>query len=123
MSTPHAVPAAPPGVAPVRARPSRLRIGGLRVLVLLLALLVPSAHAAAHAVPTAIAVSGEAAECDLLETDVRPPSRSAHRDAVPLRPAPRRQAERPAPAVRWSFVQPPHARQSPHTLRSVVLRC
>ncbi|MFF8233236.1 hypothetical protein [Streptomyces caelestis] len=94
-----------------------------RVLVLLLALLVPGAHAEAHTGPTA-AVSGESTvvECDVLDTAPRPPARSARRTAVPLRPAalpghgPALAAPHPAPV-------PPDPRHDPRPLRSEVLRC
>ncbi|MGX1560347.1 hypothetical protein [Streptomyces sp. NPDC055506] len=94
-----------------------------RVLVLLLALLVPGAHAEAHTGPAA-AVSGEstAVECDVLDTVLRPSARAARRTAVPLRPAPLPApgpvytAPRPAPVPPG----PPHAPRPP---RSEVLRC
>ncbi|MCF1600441.1 hypothetical protein, partial [Streptomyces muensis] len=66
-------------------RPSRSR-AWLRVLVLLLALLVPGAHAQAHAAapPTATGAmgsSGELAEHDVLDTVLRPPARPDRRGA------------------------------------------
>ncbi|GAA2586786.1 MULTISPECIES: hypothetical protein [Streptomyces] len=94
-----------------------------RVLVLLLALLVPGAHAEAHTGPTAT-VSGEstAVECDVLDTALRPSARAARRTAVPLRPAPL-----PAPGPAYTAPRPmpvppgpPHAPRPP---RSEVLRC
>ncbi|MEU4486454.1 hypothetical protein AB0H94_16435 [Streptomyces purpurascens] len=94
-----------------------------RVLVLLLALLLPGARAEAHTGPTTT-VSGEstAVECDVLDTALRPSARAARRTAVPLRPAPlpapgpAYTAPRPAPVPPG----PPHAPRPP---RSEVLRC
>ncbi|MGA5202944.1 hypothetical protein [Streptomyces variegatus] len=94
-----------------------------RVLVLLLALLVPGAHAEAHTGPTAT-VSGESTtvECDLLDTAPRPPARASRRTAVPPAsaplpgPGPASTAQRSVPVP----ASPPHA---PRPLRSEVLRC
>ncbi|MEU6181960.1 hypothetical protein [Streptomyces coeruleorubidus] len=94
-----------------------------RVLVLLLALLVPGAHAEAHTGPTAT-VSGEstAVECDIPDTAQRPPARGARRAAVPMRPTPLPStgpeygAPQPAPV-------PAGPRHDPRPLRSEVLRC
>jgi hypothetical protein len=90
----------------------------LRVLVLLLALLVPGAQA-----ETAPMMSpGETVGYDLPEVALRPASLPAQRADVPLRPeplpgaAPGRPARRPRHAPAW----PPYA---PGALRSVVLRC
>ncbi|MFF7161653.1 hypothetical protein ACFZBP_09730 [Streptomyces sp. NPDC008086] len=108
----------------------------LRALVLLLALLVPGAHAQAHAVavPTvagAMGSSGELAEPDVLDTVLRPPARPDRRDAPragrrgpgPLprsahdaRPCPPRTAP---PRPSYDSPLPP----LPHLLRTVVLRC
>ncbi|MEU0741370.1 hypothetical protein [Streptomyces sp. NPDC006134] len=100
-----------------------------RVLVLLLALLVPGAHAQAQAqaVPGAV-LPGEsgapATEYDVLDTALRLPARTGRRTAAPLRPAPAplprppHGAHRPAPAP-----APPGPPPSPRSLRSVVLRC
>ncbi|MDC0772421.1 hypothetical protein [Streptomyces sp. HD] len=97
----------------------------LRILVLLLALLVPGAHAHAHAVPAAAGVSGEAAaEQDVLDTILRPPARTDRRTPVRLRlPAPPPQ---PAPGVapaRPAHTAPPRPPYVPEILRTVVLRC
>ncbi|MGC9537132.1 hypothetical protein [Streptomyces sp. UG1] len=94
----------------------------LRVLVLLLALLVPGAHTQAHALPVA-AGALEVAEHDVLDTALRPPARADRRSTVRRRPAgpPRR----PAPAgtpTRPSHCAPPPP-YVPHLLRTVVLRC
>jgi hypothetical protein len=95
----------------------------LRVIVLLLALLVPGAHAEAHT-RAATAVSGEstAVECDVLDTVLRPSARAARRTAVPLRPAPL-----PAPGPAYTAPQPmpvpPGPPHDPRPLRSEVLRC
>ncbi|MFG2554487.1 hypothetical protein [Streptomyces sp. NPDC048581] len=96
----------------------------LRVLVLLLALLVPGAHAQAHAVPAmAAGVSGEAAaEHDALDTVLRPPARTDRRTTVrPCSTPP----PKPAPSVpaRLSHPAPPRPPYVPHILRTVVLRC
>ncbi|MDK1346334.1 hypothetical protein QNO09_24105 [Streptomyces sp. 378] len=95
----------------------------LRVLVLLLALLVPGAHAEAHAGPTA-AVSGESTtvECDVLDSALRPPVRGSRRTAVPPSPAPLRTPGPASPAHRSGPV-PPSPPYDPRPLRSEVLRC
>ncbi|MET9970313.1 hypothetical protein ABZZ80_31475 [Streptomyces sp. NPDC006356] len=114
-------------------RPSRSR-AWLRVLVLLLALLVPGAHAQAHATapPTAsFGSSGELAEHDVLDTVLRPPARPDRRSAAsPGRrgpgPLPRSARDaRPCPA-RHAPPRPTydsHLPPLPHLLRTVVLRC
>lgn len=93
----------------------------LRVLVLLLVLLVPGAHAEALTGPAGI-VSGESTtvECDLLDTALRPPARGVRRTAVPLRPAP---LQGPGPAYTAQHPVPPSPPHSPRPLRSEVLRC
>ncbi|MER5749545.1 hypothetical protein [Streptomyces sp. NPDC002088] len=98
--------------------------GWLRALVLLLALLVPGAHAEIHAAP-AVAASGGTVEYDVvLDTALRPPARAAaHRPAVPPRPAP---LQDPAPEAAESRagLAPVETSCAPHaTLRTVVLRC
>ncbi|MGW0473489.1 hypothetical protein [Streptomyces coeruleorubidus] len=94
-----------------------------RVLVLLLALLVPGAHAEAHTGPTAT-VSGEstAVECDVLDTVPRPPARGTRRAAVPLRPTPL-PSPGPVYAAPLPVPVPPGPRHDPRPLRSEVLRC
>lgn len=105
----------------------------LRVLVLLLALLVPGAHVQAHALPALTGVSGgsgapgsgEAAEHDVLDTVLRPPARADRRNAVrPARPAP---GPLPKPALGARACPPRPAPPRPpylsHILRTVVLRC
>ncbi|WP_308297225.1 MULTISPECIES: hypothetical protein [unclassified Streptomyces] len=94
----------------------------LRVLVLLLALLVPGAHAQAHALPVAAGVVGEVAEYDVLDTAVRPPARADRRSTVRLRPGP---VPQPAPGVPACPARsvPPRAPYVPYILRTVVLRC
>ncbi|MFF9116197.1 hypothetical protein ACF09Y_11425 [Streptomyces massasporeus] len=110
--------------APQPVPRSPRRHAWLRVLVLLLALLVPGAHAEAHTGWTA-GVSGESTtvECDLLDTALRPPARAARRTAaVPLSPAtvpgpgPASTAQHPVPV-------PPNPPLDPRPLRSEVLRC
>ncbi|MGF0174876.1 hypothetical protein ACQF36_31600 [Streptomyces sp. Marseille-Q5077] len=94
----------------------------LRVLVLLLALLVPGAHAQAHALPVTAGISGEVAEHDVLDTALRPAARADRRNAVRARPAPPpRPAPGAAPAPR--SCPPPGQPYVPHILRTVVLRC
>ncbi|WP_327316229.1 hypothetical protein [Streptomyces sp. NBC_01235] len=90
----------------------------LRVLVVLLALLVPGAPAELATTPVA---AGEIAEYDVLDTALRP-APCAHRPAALLRPAPLPvpapgvPADRPLPA-------PPGPSCALHALRTVVLRC
>ncbi|GGJ43603.1 hypothetical protein [Streptomyces brasiliensis] len=91
----------------------------LRSLVLLLALLVPSTHADVHAVQVAAV---DVAEHVVLDTALRPPSRTAHHPDVPEHPAPAPVPAPPAPEAR-PFPAPPQPQQALHTLRSVVLRC
>ncbi|MBV7700367.1 hypothetical protein KWI83_33675 [Streptomyces sp. TRM70350] len=78
------------------------------------------AHAEA-AVPV-VAVVGEVAEADVLDTALRPPGRGTLRPVVPQRPV-----RPPAPLARSTPVHSPQARTGPpyplRTLRSVVLRC
>jgi hypothetical protein len=97
------------------------RYAWLRLLVLLLALLMPGAHAETHAAPV---VAGETVEDDGLDTPLRPPAHAAHRPAVPARPAP---APSPAPAPvvprDRSRPAPPRPPYPLLALRTVVLRC
>ncbi|MFD5162642.1 hypothetical protein ACFWMJ_32055 [Streptomyces hawaiiensis] len=94
-----------------------------RVLVLLLALLVPGAHAEAHTGPTAT-VSGESTtvECDLLDTALRPPARGSRRAAARPAPAPL-QGPGPASTARHPVPVPASPPHDPRPLRSEVLRC
>ncbi|MEV6117599.1 hypothetical protein AB0L59_35240 [Streptomyces sp. NPDC052109] len=93
----------------------------LRVLVLLLALWVPCAHAQAQAAP-AFGASAETFEHDVLDTLLRPTAPAVHRDDVLERPAalpdpaPARPAARACPAT-------PRVPYAPTLLRTVVLRC
>ncbi|MFF7641541.1 hypothetical protein [Streptomyces canus] len=93
----------------------------LRVLVLLLALLVPGAQVQAHAMPSVPA--GELVEYDALDTALRPPGRAVHRMAGPLRPAPRPEAVPGGPADRRPRTASPRPPYALPALRSVVLRC
>ncbi|GGX15714.1 hypothetical protein [Streptomyces lomondensis] len=95
----------------------------LRVLVLLLALLVPGAHAATHTGPAAT-VPGESTtvEYDAFDTALRLPARTARRTPVPLRPAPL-PAPGPASTARLPVPVPPSPPHDPRPLRSEVLRC
>ncbi|MET9819529.1 hypothetical protein [Streptomyces sp. NPDC006355] len=99
------------------------RSAWLRVLVLLLALLVPGAHAEAHTAPAA-GVPGESTivECDVLDAAPRPAARAARRAPVPLRPTP---FPRPGPArtAQPPVPVPPTPPHDPRPLRSEVLRC
>lgn len=104
-----------------RYRPPRPR-AWLRLLVLLLALLVPGVHFQAQALP-APTVAAETSEHDVHHgTLLRPPARSVHRAQAPERtapllgPAPARPAAPSCPAAPL----PPHAVP---LLRTVVLRC
>ncbi|MER5211298.1 hypothetical protein ABT063_12125 [Streptomyces sp. NPDC002838] len=94
-----------------------------RVLVLLLALLVPGAHVGAQAVPAG-AVAGESGaagfEYDALDTVLRPAPRGTARPVVPLRPAP---LPEPEPPAAHPLPVPPRTPHALHALRSVVLRC
>ncbi|MFI6936932.1 hypothetical protein [Streptomyces sp. NPDC050287] len=96
----------------------------LRVLVLLLAVLVPGTHAAAHAAPVA---SLEIVEYDVLDaaatTAVRPPATAVRRAAVPLRPVPLPAPAPGAPEGGRPLPAPPVAPYAARALRSVVLRC
>ncbi|MFE9440725.1 hypothetical protein ACFYO2_17270 [Streptomyces sp. NPDC006602] len=97
----------------------------LRVLVLLLALFVPGAHAGAQAMPvSAVATEGGSVvfEYDVLDTVLRPVGRGAGRPVVPLRPAP---FPDPAPAtpIARPRLAPPGTSPALRALRSVVLRC
>ncbi|WP_053852901.1 hypothetical protein [Streptomyces sp. NRRL B-24085] len=92
----------------------------LRVLVLLLALLVPGAHLQAHAMPPVPA--GELVEYDVLDTALRPPARAVHRAVVPLRPVPWPETVHGVPAQR-PLPAPPRPPYALPVLRSVVLRC
>ncbi|MFI6810689.1 hypothetical protein ACIBO6_37840 [Streptomyces luteogriseus] len=109
--------------APQQAPRSPRRHAWLRVLVLLLALLVPGAHAEAHTGWTT-PVSGESTtvECDLLDTVPRPAARAARRTTVPLSPAPL-PAPGPASTAQHPVPVPPSPPLDPRPLRSEVLRC
>ncbi|MFK0117242.1 hypothetical protein [Streptomyces sp. NPDC090994] len=108
-----------------------------RVLVLLLALLVPGTHAQAQALPPA-AVAGDlggaggpgggtAAEYDLLDTALRTPARTTRRPAAPRHPAPLLpllpRVPRPLTARHPAPAPPPPPPPFPRSTRSVVLRC
>ncbi|MFF7970375.1 hypothetical protein [Streptomyces sp. NPDC007905] len=94
----------------------------LRVLVLLLAVWVPGAHVQAQAA-SALAVSAETAEHDVLGTLLRPPVRGLHQPDAPERTAP---LPDPAAPVRPALGPCPAVPRPPYAvplLRSVVLRC
>lgn len=99
----------------------RRRRAWLRVLVLLVALVLPGAHTGTHAAPVT-PPAGEAIEYDLLDTALRLPARAAQRPVVPLRPAPRPE---PAPGVPAGapLPAPPRPSYALVALRTVVLRC
>ncbi|WP_330458691.1 hypothetical protein OIB37_18410 [Streptomyces sp. NBC_00820] len=106
-----------------RTRPPRHR-AWLRLLVLLLALLVPGAHAQAQAAP-ALTASAEPAEHDALDTLVRPPARALHQADAPERATP---LPGQAPAGTAAHPRPrafgaPGAPFALPLLRTVVLRC
>ncbi|MFE6282973.1 hypothetical protein [Streptomyces sp. NPDC057877] len=107
-------------------RPARRRAWP-RVLVLLLVLCVPGAHAGAQAAPSVtVAAVGEgaggagglAAEGDPLDTVLRGPGRGAHRPVVPRRPV-----RPPDPAVAHLGGGPPQPPYALRALRCVVLIC
>ncbi|MFE9020091.1 hypothetical protein ACFYNL_16205 [Streptomyces sp. NPDC007808] len=93
----------------------------LRVLVLLLALLVPGAHARTPAVPVVAGALGEAAEHDTLDTALRPPARADRRGTAGLSPTPA--ARPPCVPARRTPAAPPDPPYVPPHLRTVVLRC
>ncbi|MFB7497415.1 hypothetical protein ACFC09_22505 [Streptomyces sp. NPDC056161] len=91
----------------------------LRVLVLLLALLVPGAHAEAHATPIVV---GDIVQHDGLDTALRPPSRAVHHPLAAAGPSPLADPPTAAPHAPPLPLPP----RPPHALRarcSVVLRC
>lgn len=97
------------------------RAAWLRVLVLLLALLVPGT--AAHGgVAESVVTGGTAAEYDVHDTALRPPGRHGHRPVVPLRPAPRPPSAR-HPVATADHPLPVPPRPLLLAPRSVVLRC
>ena len=97
------------------------RAAWLRVLVLLLALLVPGTAAHCSAAESVVS-GGTATEHDVHDTALRPPGRYGHRPVVPLRPAPRAPAARP-PVATAAHPLPAPPRPAPHVPHSVVLRC
>ncbi|MEU3785872.1 hypothetical protein [Streptomyces sp900129855] len=90
----------------------------LRVLVVLLALLIPGAPTELSAPPTAAAGT---VEYDVLDTVLRP-APCAPRPAAPLRPAPL-PAPAPGDPADRQLPAPPRPSYTLHTLRTVVLRC
>ncbi|MGW1953447.1 hypothetical protein ACWCPI_11890 [Streptomyces sp. NPDC001920] len=94
----------------------------LRVLVLLLALLVPGAHALTPAVPVVAGALGEAAEHDTLDTALRPPARADRRRTAGLSPTPR-PGQPPCAPARRTPPAPPGPPYVPPRPRTVVLRC
>ncbi|MFF0890265.1 hypothetical protein [Streptomyces sp. NPDC003456] len=95
-----------------------------RVLVLLLALLLPGAHATTSLGPV-LTVAGESttAEADVLDTALRPPARATRRTKATPRRTPRPAAFRPARTARPSAPVPPGPPHDPRPPRSWVLRC
>ncbi|MGW0756198.1 hypothetical protein ACWD1Y_06885 [Streptomyces sp. NPDC002814] len=88
-----------------------------RVLVLLLALLVPGEHTA-HAATVTAETTAAVAEYD--DTVLRSTARAGNnRPTPPGSPAPRPHP-RPAPPLP---APPPHPEPVLHTLRTVILRC
>ncbi|MGW3985804.1 hypothetical protein [Streptomyces sp. NPDC004830] len=96
-----------------------------RVLVLLLALLLPGAHATAPGGPVAVTVAGESttAEADVLDTVLRPSARTTRRTEAAPRRAPLPAASRPAHPARPAAPGPAHPPHVPRPPRSWVLRC
>ncbi|MEV5878735.1 hypothetical protein AB0L75_31810 [Streptomyces sp. NPDC052101] len=93
----------------------------LRVLVLLLALWVPCAHAQAQAAP-ALGLSAETFEHDDLDSLVRPPAHVVHQADEPDRLAPLSDPAPASPAAR-SWLGALRVPCAPPLLRTVVLRC
>lgn len=93
----------------------------LRVLVVLLALLVPGTAAHCGAADPVVP-GGTAAEYDVHDTALRPPGRYGHRPVVPLRPVPRPPSARHAVATAAHRLPVP-PRPAPIASRSMVLRC
>ncbi|MFF0162996.1 hypothetical protein ACFYRY_36495 [Streptomyces sp. NPDC005263] len=92
----------------------------LRVLVLLLAVLVPGGPAEGSAPPGA---AMEIVEYDVLDTAPGPPAHDAHRPAVSPRRAPRPAPAAPRGRPHPAPPKPPYAPQALHALHTVVLRC
>ncbi|MEH0420006.1 hypothetical protein [Streptomyces sp. B21-083] len=95
------------------------RTAWLRVVVLLLALLVPGTAAHCGAAEAAVS-SGTAAEHDVHDTALRPPARYGPRAVVALRPVPGPSTARHTTAPAHPLPLPPRSTPVP---RSVVLRC
>ncbi|MDX2912573.1 hypothetical protein [Streptomyces griseiscabiei] len=107
----------------------------LPLIIALLTLLTPVAHATTHTAPTPTlqsALPGElpTTEYDPLETAPRPPARHTPRPTAPPRPASATSPHTPpAPPHRRHALPgaprpaPPHTPYALHALRSVVLRC
>ncbi|MEG8276157.1 hypothetical protein [Streptomyces sp. AHA2] len=95
-----------------------------RVLVLLLALLLPGPHAAIPGGPV-LTAAGEstAAEADVLDTVLRPSARTARRTGAAPRPTPLPATPRPARTARAAAPVPPGPPHEPRPPRSWVLRC
>ncbi|WP_328502457.1 hypothetical protein OG828_25885 [Streptomyces sp. NBC_00457] len=92
-----------------------------RVLVLLLALLVPGEHTA-HAVTVTAETPAAVAEYD--DTVLRSTARAGHnRPTAPPRPAPRPHPRPAPPPAAPPLPAPPHPEPVLHTLRTVILRC
>ncbi|MER5473683.1 hypothetical protein [Streptomyces sp. NPDC002685] len=101
----------------------------LRILVVLVvALLATGPHPEGFTAPAATAVTGSAegaAEHDLLDTALRPPTRQGHRPLAPPRPAAGIPGDQPhlVRAPRSAAPAPSPVAPTLHTLRCVVLRC
>ncbi|MEU0677593.1 hypothetical protein ABZ330_32820 [Streptomyces sp. NPDC006172] len=97
----------------------------LRVLVLLLAVVVPGASAEAAALPALSAAVVEIAEYDGLDAAPRAPAGGAHRAVAPALPSPRPARTPTAPPSRLMPPSscPPYALGVADVLRTVVLRC
>jgi hypothetical protein len=107
---------------PSRPRPARSRNWPrvwLRVLVILLALLMPGAPVAAAGLPVVVAATPEVTEGDPSEAALRPVTRGPRPPVVTRRPTP------PGPApVRPPLLLPvPPSPYPLSALRCVVLRC
>ncbi|MFJ4687528.1 hypothetical protein ACIQNG_19405 [Streptomyces sp. NPDC091377] len=107
------------------AQPLTAARAWLRIAVLLLALLVPGAHTAAHALPVAASAAvgehgGTTAEYDVPDTALRT-TRATRQPVTPPRPAP--PVPSPGRGGPGAHHAPPKPSYTLPCLRSVVLRC
>lgn len=84
---------------------------------------VPTAPAAPTTPSAPSAPTTPAAEPDVLDTALRPPTRQGHRPAAPLRPARAAHPEQTPHPRPHPVPAPPPPSSTLHALRCVVLRC